>query len=183
MTDQEIISAIRKGNREKSIVFLYEEFPKIERLIINSGCNKSDAREIFNDSLILLIEKVESPNFVLTSKLTTYLYGINRIMAKNNLKKHNKPHELEWKDALNLDEGDLDYDVEYETKLKSIELLLTKISLKCRKIFQLFYFEKKSMQAIADELGYSSMNSAKTQKFKCIEQAFKLSQQNQSIQH
>ena len=128
MTDNEIISTIRKGDREKPIIFLYREYPKIERLIVKSGCNKTIAREIFNDSLILLIEKIESPDFTLTSKLTTYLYGINRIMVKNALKKQNKTYELEWKDTLILSESDLGYDVEYEAKTLGDSLKHIKIT-------------------------------------------------------
>lgn len=175
MTDDEIIQAIRGGNREKPIKLLYKEYPKIERLIIQSGGSKIIAQEIFNDSLILVIEKVLSPNFKLTSKLTTYLYGINRILIKNELKKKNKYHEIEWKDTLILTNESIDYDLEYESKLASVEALIKRVSEKCQQIFKRFYFEKKSMQTIANELGYSSENSAKTQKYKCIEQAHKLS--------
>jgi RNA polymerase sigma factor (sigma-70 family) len=182
MTDNEIIQSIRNGDREKVIRLLYKEFPKIKALILKSGCNEVLASEIFTDSLIILIEKIQNPKFELTSKLTTYLYGINRFLAKNELRKQQKNHyELEWSDTLILSESDLDYDYEKEAKLKLMEKLLTQVSEKCQKIFQLFYFKKQSMDAIARELNYSSVNSAKTQKYKCLERAFELSK-NPSLQ-
>lgn len=176
MTDQEIIAAIRRGDREDAIRFLYREFPKIKALILKSGCNEVVAREVFNDSLLLMIEKIQNPSFELTSKLTTYLYGINRFLVKNELRRQNKTaYELEWSDTIILSDTDLGYDTEKEERLNQLERILTQISEKCRKIFELFYFRKESMENIARLLNYSSVNSAKTQKYKCIEHAHQLS--------
>lgn len=177
MTDQQIIQAIRNGDREKAIRFLYREFPKINALIAKSACNSVIASEIFNDSLIILIEKVQQPQFTLTSKLTTYLYGINRFLVINELRKQHKHYELEWSDTLIVSDSDLEYDYEKEEKLKRMESILTKISEKCQQIFQRFYFKKESMEAIAEALQFTSTNSAKTQKYKCLQKAYELSMQ------
>ena len=71
MKDEQIISQIRQGKRNKAVRFLYKEFPKIKALICSSGGDEAIAQEIFHDSLILVIEKVSDPKFVLTSKLST----------------------------------------------------------------------------------------------------------------
>lgn len=174
MRDSDIISKIRKGHREKAIKELYKEFPKVKANIISSGGDEAIAREIFHDSLILLIEKVSNPTFQLTSKLSTYLYGINRFLWKNEARRRQKNPELEWRDTLILSAEDLAYDVEKEQQLKLLESILNRVTEKCKKIFELFYFKKKSMQLIADELNFSSVNSAKTQKYKCMEKAIAL---------
>ena len=177
MKDEHIIAQIRKGRREKAIRHLYKEFPKIKSLICSSGGDSQAAEEIFHDSLILLIEKVSNPNFELSSKLSTYLYGINRLLWKNQLRKQNKTQELEWSDTLIISEEDLEYNYEKEEKLKKLESILATITEKCTAIFELFYFQKMKMKEIAEKLGYSSVNSAKTQKYKCVEQAVKLANQ------
>lgn len=179
MNDQEMIAAIRMGQHEKPIRQLYKEFPKIKKLLASSGCNTVVAKEIFNDSLVLLMEKVNDPQFRLTSQLTTYLYGINRFLVKNELRRQSKQNlELEWSDTLILSESDLNYDFEKEEKLKVIESVLDRITDRCKQILALFYFQQKSMQEIADRLEFSSVNSAKTQKYKCIERASKLAQES-----
>jgi len=178
MTDQEIISLIRKGKNEKPIRELYKEFPKVKNLITSSGGNEIIAGEIFNDSLVLLIEKVKNEDFELTAKLTTYLYGINRFLLKNELRKQQKNElNLEWKDTLILSEEDFMYNAEKERQLVLIEKILEEISEKCKQLFNLFYFQKMSMDLIAKKLNYSSVNSAKTQKYKCIERASKMAQE------
>lgn len=180
MTDQEIINSIRKGKNEKPIKQLYKEFPKVKALILKEGGNTEMAQEIFNDSLVILMEKVIKSDFELTAKLTTYLYGINRFLLKNELRKQNKNIELEWRDTIILTDQDLGYDEEKEAKLNAMERILNQISEKCKEMLQLFYFKKLSMTEIARKLNFSSVNSAKTQKYKCIERASKLAQEMQN---
>ena len=87
---------------------------------------------------------------------------------------------MEWSETLILTAEDLDYDSDEEEQLQVLEQVISKVSEKCQKIFNLFYFQKKSMQEIADLLGFSNLNSAKTQKYKCIERATVLAQEFQS---
>lgn len=178
MTDTEIIAAIRKGRREKPIRQLYKELPKVRALAVSHGGSEALAKEVFNDSLVLLIEKVSDPGFVLTSKLSTYLYGINRFLLQNALRKERRNDStVLWEEAMQLTDDDLSYDFEKEARMKAMEQILSRVSEKCRKIFQLFYFEQRSMEQISGKLGFSSVNSAKTQKYKCLEKAHQLSRE------
>lgn len=183
MTDIEIIQNIRKGKRNKALQLLYKEYPKIEANICKSGGTKMEAEEIFSDALILLVEKVSDGQFSLTSKLSTFLYGIARFLWLNELKKTNRKYELEWSDTLILVAEDLDFDNEQEEQLKLLEQVIAQVSEKCQAIFERFYFKKESMQLIADAMGFTSVNSAKTQKYKCLEKATVLAQNLQSKIH
>ena len=173
MKDNEIIISIREGNRNKPIKELYKEFPKVKANIISSGGNAEAAEEIFHDALMLLIEKVSNPAFELTAKLSTYLYGIARFLWKNELRRLNKNNELEWSDTLIMSEKDMGYAYEREAKLQALEKIITSLSARCQAIFERFYYKNESMEKIAKALGFSSVNSAKTQKYKCMEHAIK----------
>jgi RNA polymerase sigma factor (sigma-70 family) len=177
MRDKELISKIRKGKRDIAIKQLYREYPKVKANIISSGGDSEIAQEIFNDSLLILIEKVSEPTFELSSKLTTYLYGIARFLWKNEARKRNKNPELEWKDTLIISADDLDYNAEKELQIKQLESVLNSLSEKCQQIFELFYYKQDSMQMIAKKLNFSSANSVKTQKYKCMERAVKIAKE------
>lgn len=179
LTDAEIISAIRSGKRELALKELYKEYPKVKTNVLSSGGDEEIARHLFHDSLILLVEKVNDPSFELTAKLSTFLYGINRFLWKNELRKRNRNPELEWKDTLILTADEIGYDEEKEAKMKVLEKVLNQVTERCKKIFELFYFKKQNMTEIAKKLDFSSVNSAKTQKYKCMEKAIKLAKQNQ----
>ena len=180
MTDQEIILAIREGRREPALKELYKEFPKVKANIQSTGGDEMIARQLFHDSLILLMEKVSKDDFELSSKLSTFLYGINRFLWKNELRKRQRSPELEWKDTLILTADDVGYNEEKEEKIKVLNQILNQVTEKCKKIFELFYFKKESMSDIAEKLGFTSVNSAKTQKYKCMEKAIKLAKETQT---
>jgi RNA polymerase sigma factor (sigma-70 family) len=174
MKDEEIIQHFRHGNHDAPIKVLYKEFPKLRAHILASKGSKAEAQETFHDALILIIEKVSDPSFTLTSKLTTYLYGITRLLWKNKLRKQQKSNELEWSDTIILTNEDIGYHEDQESKIRALEGVLGSITKRCQEIFRRFYFEKESMDEIANAMGFSSTNSAKTQKYKCMEQAIRL---------
>lgn len=174
MKDEEIIQQIRSGKPDTAIKVLYKEFPKVCGLIIASGGDKSEARATFHDALIVVMEKVQDPTFVLTCKLTTYLFGVNRLLWKNTLRKLNSAREVEWSDTLILTNEDLGLNEEQESLIEVMEKVLSRITDRCREMLQRFYFKSESMTEIASAMGFTSVNSAKTQKYKCMEQAIRL---------
>lgn len=180
MTDQEMILAIKNGKRDLALKELYKEFPKIKANILSSGGDEMIARQLFHDSLILLVEKVCKADFELTSKLSTFLYGISHFLWKNEMRKRHKNPELEWKDTLILSADEVGYNEEKEQKIQLLERILTQVTEKCKQIFELFYFKKESMNEIAEKLKFTSVNSAKTQKYKCMEKAIQLAKQTNS---
>jgi len=180
MTDREIVSLIQAKKLEKPIKELYKEFPSTRLTLIKYGANENQAPEIFNDSLVLLIEKVNQPNFELTAKLASFLIGICLFKLKNLLRKENRSSQfVQFSDELNQNYhlAQADFDEEKEEKLAIIDSILSTIQERCKKLLQLFYFENKSMQQIADQMNFSSMQSAKTQKYKCLEKAHEMANQ------
>lgn len=178
MTDDKIIEEIRLGHMDKPVKWLYRELPKVRGLILKSGGSKSEASEIFHDGLILLIEKVEQSNFELSSKLSTFLFGICRFLWLNELRKKGKDGILRA-DQSELEAPIKEYDAEKEEKIRRMEKALSQLSPKCQEIINRFYFLKQSLQEIASELKASSVNSIKTQKYKCIERAILITRKNE----
>ncbi|MDC0584207.1 sigma-70 family RNA polymerase sigma factor [Bacteroidales bacterium] len=144
--------------------------------MVSGGGTREQAQEIFNDSLLLLIEKVSDPTFVLSSSLQTYLFGIARFLWMNESRKNMKYRNEDWNEALDVSMSDFGYDEEKEQKLQAIESILDSITEKCKQILELFYYKQLSMKVIADKLQFTSVNSAKTQKYKCLEKAIQLSE-------
>lgn len=76
------------------------------------------------------------------------------------------------------DDSELEQLIEKENKLIQVENIVKQISKKCQEIFQMFYFKSMSMTEIAKKIGYKSVQSAKVQKYKCMEQARNLALAN-----
>jgi hypothetical protein len=49
-----------------------------------------------------------------------------------------------------------------------MEAAMYKIGEPCKSLLDAYYLQKKSMQDIATEFGYTNADNAKTQKYKCL---------------
>ena len=68
-----------KNEDNASFEILYKfYYPSIEAHITQNFGNTEDAEDVFQEAIIVLLQKVRQENFVLTSSLKTYLFAIAR---------------------------------------------------------------------------------------------------------
>lgn len=141
-------------------------------VIKNSG-NFEEAQDVFQDAIIVLYEKTKISDFKLTCALKTYIYSIVRnLWLKALSKKKIKVSITDYEKFYNIpieEEPE-----ENKDKMSEVNAALKLLGDKCRQLLVSFYFEKKKMQLIAEELGYEKAVNAKSQKYKCMQQLKKL---------
>ena len=176
MADQQIPSEIIQKIREqdtKTLTAIYREiYPMMEKYVLDNSGSRDDARDIFQDAMFLLIKKVQNVNFELTSKLSTFLFGIGKNLWLKKLTK-NKVDLNAYADDLKLNA----VSEEEHTKLDRTKVMydcIEKLGEPCKTIIVQFYFLKTSMQEIAEMLNYTNANNAKNQKYKCFMRLKKL---------
>lgn len=172
MEDKKIIQLLKEKNQDSAFLKLYKNYPVIERLIRSKGGTKEDAKDIFQEALLVFYEKVSTSDFKLTSTISTYLFSVCRFLWKDQMnKKKINTTVLENENFSSDVENEVLLYLEKEEKFKQIENALSQLGEKCLKILTLFYYEKVRMKIIAQQLGLTSEKAAKTQKYKCLEQA------------
>lgn len=160
MKDQEIFERICQGE-EKALEFLYKKYYRMmTKLVITNSGTEQEAKDIYQEALVVFWQKAVSGKLVLTSKISTYLYSV----CQNLWRK-----ELDRKRRLSREEKD---DVEYiehdkKERAKIINQCIRQLGEKCQKVLMYYYFDGMSMQEIADKLGFANTNTAKTKKYKC----------------
>lgn len=177
MTDQEILVRIRRKDFERPVKELYKHLPMIQGTLLKYGAPETLIPEIFNDGLVLLLEKTQQPSFELTSKLSTYLTGICLNHWRNESRKLSTRKMVDLDVEIAQQYAFVEYDSDKEDKLRLLDSVLEKIQDRCKKLLRLFYFENKRMAEIASAMGFSSEKSAKTQKYKCMERAHQLAKE------
>lgn len=172
MEDQKIIQLLREKNQDSAFLKLYKNYPSVEKLIRSKGGTKEDAKDIFQEALLVFYEKVSTSDFKLTSTISTYLYSVCRFLWKDQMNKRKiNTTTLENENFSSDMESEMLLYWEKEDKFKQIEDALNQLGEKCLKILTLFYYKKVRMKMIAQQLGITSEKAAKTQKYKCLEQA------------
>jgi len=170
-----ILHQLRSGDNQKAIAQLYTAFPPIRKFIKSSGGDDADAQDIFQDALLVLYRNAQKVDFELTCAPGTYLYSVARFLWKDALKKKYKEvhfdYDIRRDEAI---ESDIERHQEQQSQLTQLGKILQQLGEKCKALLQAYYYKKMSMKEIAQTFEYSSVNSAKTQKYKCIERAKKI---------
>ena len=177
MTDQSIVESIRSDQNSRALSALYKHFPMVRSLILRNGGTTKDAEDIFQEALIILVKKARTKNFQLTAQPGTYLFSVTRYLWKDELRRRNRqvPQEL----LTNSSETELSDTgtaglkelLEEESRIKLAELALSELKDRCRELLLLFYHGGLRLKDIAARMGYSSENTARNQKYKCLEAA------------
>jgi len=186
MDDQTILELIRTGKNDLALNALYRNFPAIRKLVRSRGGSTRDAEDIFQEALIILIRKLKK-DFRLTSQLSSYLYSICRLLWNEQLRKRrpeipfNSPNGMLSNDGIlgilskselrAAEEADLYVYLEHESRIRLAEQALNELKDRCRELLLIFYHSQLSLKEITAKMGYGSENSAKNQKYKCLEAA------------
>lgn len=160
MDEKEIFDRIKKGD-EKALEWLYKKYYRMmTKLVITNSGTEDEARDIYQDALVVFWQKARSGNLVLTSKISTYIYSI----CQNLWRK-----ELDRKKRLSNEEhdGSVMMDTETSEKEKIIAKCIDQLGDTCKKVLMYYYFDELSMQDIADKMGFANTDTAKTKKYKC----------------
>ena len=93
-TDSTDEKALLKGlaqNDRKCIETIYKQYYNmVQSLIINNNGSSDDARDVFQETVIVLYEKAKSGTFELNCQLKTYVYSVSRRLWLKRLQQQQK---------------------------------------------------------------------------------------------
>jgi RNA polymerase sigma factor (sigma-70 family) len=180
MSDNDIIEQIRRGGQIE-LGFVYEKFRAefLHWICREYNCSIEDGKDIYQVSILIFYDNVKSGKLEhLISSIKTYLFGIGKNVAKENMRKakrHTPINQEKWLKEYLIDDTEtspIEEDV-FSTAKKAVE----KLGQPCQKLIELFYYEKKSMDEISSILNYKNAETAKNQKCKCMARLRKLFEQ------
>lgn len=174
-TDREVILGILNHAEDVLHKLYVGYFPMILQFILNNNGDEDDAKDVYQEAIIILYDKVKQGNFELNSKLKTYLYAIcRRIWLKRLAQSSRKTNNIaDFEDVLAVDD-DVDAYEEKDRQFEQMKNAMESLGEPCRTIIQDFYIHNLSMQEICDKFGYTNTDNAKTQKYKCLQRLKKI---------
>jgi len=158
------------ANETNAIETIYREnYAMIQAFIVKNNGYPEDARDIFQEAMIVLFEKAKLNSFVLSCQIKTYLYSVCRRLWLKKLQQQNRyfPSVELLKETVPI-ENELEAHEKQAADFNLLEEALAKIGEPCKGILEGYYIQKKSMHDIAATFGYTNAYNAKTQKYKCL---------------
>jgi len=175
LSEDRIISGIRQKD-DLALAALYKaHYAMIVRLVCTNSGTEQEAKDIYQEAVIVLYEKIQSADFQLTCTIKTYLYAVCRRLWLKRLSEKKRHPALngtaETFDGIEEEMQEID---EKENAFQRMRTSLMGLGEPCRTIIEDFYIHDQSMEAIRDKFGYTNADNAKNQKYKCLQRLKKL---------
>lgn len=153
-SDKEIVECL-KARQSYVVRYLSERYlPMIRLMVTNMGGTSEDAKDIFQDGLVIMLEKIDSDQFYLTCKFKTFLYSVCENLWKSVLEKRKAANNYFTR---KLDtSSDSDFTEEYDNQLYEnlFNEVYQTLDPVCKEILKL-YWQDYSPLEIAEKLGYT----------------------------
>jgi RNA polymerase sigma factor (sigma-70 family) len=173
LTNDLLIDKIRLGDNA-SFELLYKFcFPSIANFIRKNSGNNADAEDVFQEAILVLLQKVKEPNFYLTASLKTYLFAVAQNLWLKQLKA--KKQVSYFNDLLpdHISNENLLIDLETEKSLfdeDKVKNWLGRITINCQEILKFIYFLNQPIEKLRIKMGWKNKHTAANLKYKCLSQ-------------
>jgi RNA polymerase sigma factor (sigma-70 family) len=147
----------------------------VQSLIINNNGSHDDARDIFQEAMIVLYQKSRTPGFELNCQLKTYIYSVARRLWLKKLSQSQRfvPEIGNISDTVPVEET-IERHEQQNTEFNMMEKAMSGLGEPCKTLLEAFYLQKQTMTDIAIQFGYTNADNAKNQKYKCLARLRKL---------
>ncbi|MBC7949031.1 MAG: sigma-70 family RNA polymerase sigma factor, partial [Chitinophagaceae bacterium] len=137
-------------NDRKSVETIYKEnYNMVQSLIINNNGSADDAKDIFQETMIVLYEKARSGTFELNCQIKTYVYSVSRRLWLKRLQQVHRMTEIGEMDGAVSVEEDVDEHSKKNLEFEMMDKAIGSLGEPCKGLLEAFYLKKKNMQEIA----------------------------------
>jgi RNA polymerase sigma factor (sigma-70 family) len=153
---------------------IYIKYSKaILKLVVDNNGTTDDAKDVIQESLIIIYKKAKKGDFQLTSSFLTYFYAVARHVWWKMLKKKRTNGVSIHENLALIDDNNVEEVILYSEKHNFYLNKLKELSEGCRQILEL-YIAGKKMKEVVVIMGFKSVGYARKRKFKCKEQLMNL---------
>lgn len=168
-SEENLIKGIKQDDHQV-LRYLYRAyFSMILHFITNNNGTEQEAKDIYQEAMIVLYEKMKLENFELTCKIKTFLYSICRRLWLKRLAEKNRygGKVNDYEEFLAFEDAGEELD-EQEQQYQMMMNSMVQLGEPCKTILEDFYIKRMSMQQITSKMGYTNTANAKNQKYKCM---------------
>ena len=156
-------------NDKKAVETIYKDnYNMVQSLIVNNNGSADDAKDIFQEAMIVLYEKARSGSFELNCQIKTYVYSVCRRLWLKRLQQANRFMEMGDIDSVVPVEDDIEDHTKRNEEFEMMNKAISSLGEPCKGLLEAYYLQKRTMQEIAYDFGYTNAENAKNQKYKCL---------------
>ncbi|MBL0742970.1 RNA polymerase sigma factor [Chryseolinea lacunae] len=163
----------KRDNAAYNLLYTFY-YPGIESFVRKNSGTKADAQDIFQETILVLLEKVPKEDFMLTSSIKTYITAVAHNLWLKRLRdaKRVLPLAIDYE----LEDMTLSEFEQHEERLRSknvMKRLFERLTRHCVIFLTKTFLSGASREMLVEAMGYKNPHTFDNQKYKCLEQARK----------
>jgi RNA polymerase sigma-70 factor (ECF subfamily) len=177
MSENSLVVRLKSGD-QKALELIYSEYriSFISFITTSHNCSKEEAIDLYQYAILVFYENVVDGSFeeMNAAGLKTYLFSIGKNKLLGDLRKKTKiSFQGGFKENDLIEDEDVSELIRVE-QFDKIKNVIADLGDPCKRILELFYFNKLPNEKIAEIMGYSSAKTVKNLKYKCLQRIKKL---------
>ncbi len=140
-TDLQFVEGL-KHNNDAVLRALYKKYYNLVlKYVVNNSGNSESAADIYQETLIVLYENVQKPNFELNCQLQTFIFSIAKRLWLKQLRKNGNTYrfkEDEEDEVVDVTEELTDH-IKKESDIEKMNASLEELGEPCKTILKDFY--------------------------------------------
>jgi len=174
MTDNSyFLKALLEGNSKDILTIYKNNFPSIQRFVLQNKGRKEDAEDIFQKALLQLATRYRTEKFEIKQSFEAYLFTVCKNLWRRELNKSKNRVTNNEVIELSSDEHDSSLALLEQKRWELFTENLELVSENCKKILKMF-FAKLPYAQIVINMQYNSETVARQRVFKCKNKLKKL---------
>jgi RNA polymerase sigma factor (sigma-70 family) len=166
-SEKQLLQGLARNNKKAAETIYKQNYTMVQSMITNNNGTIDDARDVFQEAMIVLFENAKSPTFELNCQIKTYVYSVARRLWLKKLQQAKKfGGEVETMAEVVPVEEELEAHEQRNAEFQVMEKALMNLGEPCKSLLEAYYMQKKSMTDIAGSFGYTNADNAKNQKYK-----------------
>jgi RNA polymerase sigma factor (sigma-70 family) len=173
-TDDEYLEGIRADN-DMALKSLYRYlYPVISNMVLKNSGSEAEAKDIFQESLIIFIEKVKN-GFRPDCQVRTFVYSIaRRLWLKRLAEKSRMFGGIEEMEEFLPCEVEISEEEFSQKEMVKLTEALSRIGEPCRSLLTDFYINSLGLEELTVKFRYTNKDNTKNQKYKCLQRLKKI---------
>lgn len=168
-TVEAILEGIKNSNNEVLRYVYTKYYPEIRFFVIKNSGTDEDAKDVFQESLIVIYKKLKEDSLDLTCAFKTYLYSVARIIWLKHLERNKfRTSDIEEDQVFVIFEDDTEKRIFEQERYRLYQKHFLTLHKDCQAILRLF-LQKVPLKDIQKKLNLSSEKYVKKRKFQCKE--------------
>lgn len=167
--EKALLEGLAQDNRQAIETIYKQNYNMVQTLILNNNGSSEDAKDIFQEAVVVLYEKVKSGTLELNCQIKTYVYSVCRrlwLKRLNQLQRFSS--EVDSLEEMVIVEEEMEAHEQRNSDFQTMEKAMQNLGEPCKSLLESYYLQKKSMLEIAGDFGYTNADNAKNQKYKCL---------------